>query len=73
MPAKVEKSVKVVVPFENGLRNGGGRVTYDSATGTVEIFYSSRARITCSLPQAENVSDAVRKLVQVVTDQGFDK
>lgn len=71
MSVKIEKSVKVVVPFENGRRNGGGRITYDSATGEVEIFYSSSARILCSLPQAENLSDAIRKIVQVVGDQNL--
>lgn len=68
----IEKKLTIIQPFENGLRNGGGRIKFDSETNEVEIWYDDKQHITLDLPKANNLNDALSAVTRVAREQGFE-
>lgn len=71
MPAvKVAKNIEMQTSFENGLRNGGGKVYYYQRSGKINIFFSEEEQMEIPVAYFDGLAEALVSLSVAIQREG---
>lgn len=71
MPAvKIDKNIEMQTTFENGLRNGGGKVYYHARSAKVTIFFSEEEQLEIPVKFLDGLREALVSLSDAIIREG---